>query len=352
MAVISEPILSVEQRAQLRSWVIEFNNNPFRTGLWGPVSQQLGVVPSQLKEMSDDLDALMRRLQTDEPIAEYLPLAKTAIIYMRRITATDVEARKGATFDPTATAEIENRLQPFQDLMGQPWYAEVRAATPPLLSELLTVQRAEQLILRDYDLALPERTYDEKFGILTAPTLFFPDLRHYRAMSALRGRSVSIAYCDIDDFKQFNDRYTETVVDRNLLPRFMSELERHTYPSAHAYRFGGDEYVILFPATSTDQAIQSLAELQETLAKVPYPGIEWRPTISVGVFELTPESDRTDREALDLASEAKQLAKKEGKNRIAAVWSADASGMAFHIAHPIPEAKADEGRPARKKLQP
>ncbi|MCH8131922.1 MAG: hypothetical protein IIA30_05170, partial [Myxococcales bacterium] len=105
-------------------------------------------------------------LQTDESIAEYLPLAKTAIIYMRRITATDVEARKAATFDPTATAEIENRLQPFQDLMGQPWYAEVRAATPPLLSELLTVQRAEQLILRDYDLALPERTYDEKFGIL------------------------------------------------------------------------------------------------------------------------------------------------------------------------------------------
>lgn len=330
----SEPTLSTEQRSQLRNWVTEFDNNSFRSGLWGPVRSQLGVVPPQLTQMSNDLQELNRRLQTDEAIAEYLPLLKTAIIYMRRITATDVEYRKASTFDPNATAKIQSRLQPFQDFMDQPWYAAVRAASPPLLSDLLTVRRAEQLVFRDDDLALQERTYDEKFGILTAPALFFPDLRHYRATSALRGRPVSIAYCDIDDFKRFNERHTEPVVDRILLPRFMNELERHAYPGGHVYRFGGDEYVMLFPATAEPRAIQSLAELQEALAQITYPGVEGTLTMSVGIFELTPESDRTDREALDLASAAKKFAKESGKNRIASYQSADESPGNLYIAHP------------------
>ena len=52
---------------------------------------------------------------------------------------------------------------------------------------------------------------------------------------------------NIDKFKDFNTKYGETQIDVRLLPRFMAALEAHVYSRGFAYRFGGDEYVVLLP---------------------------------------------------------------------------------------------------------
>lgn len=315
MTVTRMPVFSNDELNRLFSWVTDFYNEWFQ-GILVPVRRLLRVTPPRLDEIGKNLREAIDALRHQRPEAHHLPLIRAAVTYKRRRVATDVERRKRLTEDRAALLELDKLLKPLDATMGEPWFLAEEAAWTPLLSDFLTVQIAEEQLLRDSDLAPQERVYDEKFGILTSPALFFPDLRYYRATSELRGRSVTVAFCDIDDLKSFNTRYTEPIVDRDLLPRFMNALESHMYARGHAYRQGGDEYVLLLPGMTKEEAVQSLAELQDTLDRITYTGIERNPTISIGLFELSPGSDRTDQEALELASIAKKFAKDDLGNRI------------------------------------
>ena len=87
-----------------------------------------------------------------------------------------------------------------------------------------------------------------------------PDLAYFRVKCELRDQSVSVAYVDIDEFKSFNDKYGHERVDRDILPRFMSEIEGVVFSRGFAYRIGGDEYLILLPNMSRGSAIRFLLE--------------------------------------------------------------------------------------------
>ena len=129
---------------------------------------------------------------------------------------------------------------------------------------------------------------------------------------------MAIAFVDIDDFKSLNSRYTETKVDRNVLPRFMQAIEAHVFHHGHAYRQGGDEYLVLLPSLSRALSIAFLDELRCKLADLAYPDIAEKTTVSIGLCIADSDCPLTDRELLDQANRAKQFAKQEGKNRIAA----------------------------------
>ena len=122
---------------------------------------------------------------------------------------------------------------------------------------------------------------------------------------------------DIDNFKALNTQYTEAKVDRNLLPRFTSAIEAHVYHHGFAYRQGGDEYLILLPSMSRAFALAFLDELRCKLAALRYPLIEGSTTVSIGVCIAGPDCPLTDRELWERANQAKEFAKKNGRNCIA-----------------------------------
>jgi diguanylate cyclase (GGDEF)-like protein len=131
------------------------------------------------------------------------------------------------------------------------------------------------------------------------------------------GCAASRGVCDIDKFKQFNIDYTETKVDRNLLPRFLQTVEAHVYHHGYAYQEGGDEVMILIPSLSRILAIAFLDELRTKLSNLEYPDIKERTTVSIGLCIVAPDCALTDRELRDSASEAKKYAKENGRNCIA-----------------------------------
>src|SRR5690606_32380047 len=67
-------------------------------------------------------------------------------------------------------------------------------------------------------------------------------------------RPVSLLLCDIDYFKQVNDGYGHAVGDR-VLTEFARILRRCARATDIVGRFGGEEFVILLPATSPDSAV-------------------------------------------------------------------------------------------------
>src|SRR5262249_7241780 len=129
----------------------------------------------------------------------------------------------------------------------------------------------------------PERQYDEKFHILQAPALFLQDLEYFRQKCDLRGVPVTVAFVDIDNFRDFNSRLTHEIVDRDVLPRFMQTIEASVFSKGYAYRLGGDEYLLLLPNVAREDAVTLLNRLREQLGGLKYRNTDAKTTVSIGV---------------------------------------------------------------------
>ena len=90
-----------------------------------------------------------------------------------------------------------------------------------------------------------------------------------------------------------------------------------TFQHGFAYRYGGDEYVILLPSLSSTIAFHFLDALRTSVAEIKYRHVEERTTISVGFCSIDEDTYLTDREIENRANKAKNFAKKNGKNCIA-----------------------------------
>jgi diguanylate cyclase (GGDEF)-like protein len=89
------------------------------------------------------------------------------------------------------------------------------------------------------------------------------------------GTMLSVAILDLDDFKQINDTLGHTAGDR-ALTAFARVLRSGLRSYDTVCRFGGDEFVVLFPDCDRGQATLRLDELRDRLAVVlsdpPFPG--------------------------------------------------------------------------------
>ncbi len=67
--------------------------------------------------------------------------------------------------------------------------------------------------------------------------------------------------CDLDHFKEINDRHGHTVGDR-AIARFAGALRQHLRQSDLIFRFGGDEFLLLLPATAYAQGLEVAEKLR------------------------------------------------------------------------------------------
>ncbi len=83
------------------------------------------------------------------------------------------------------------------------------------------------------------------------------------ALHGLSGK-FALAMVDIDHFKRFNDRYGHDAGDQAL--RMVSDCLMRIGGGGRAYRFGGEEFTILFTGNSVDSAKEHLEELRKRIA--------------------------------------------------------------------------------------
>lgn len=149
-------------------------------------------------------------------------------------------------------------------------------------------------------------------------------LRVERARQA--GTPVSLVLIDIDDFKQFNDRFGHLVGDEVL--RAVGQLVRQNVRRTDvAARYGGEEFAVLLPDTDVEAASAFALRIRAALPKVHafvQKLTEGGPPLSasIGVASF-PLHARDWRELLQRADEACYRAKRQGKDRVV-VWSSAA----------------------------
>jgi diguanylate cyclase (GGDEF)-like protein len=118
---------------------------------------------------------------------------------------------------------------------------------------------------------------------------------------------------DLDHFKKLNDTHGHEAGDRAL--RAFSQTLRATLRGEDLVcRYGGEEFVILFPHRSSNEAAAALSRVQQELLVSVAGGTVAPFTVSFGVARA--DQDQTLEDVCRAADAALFRAKREGRNRI------------------------------------
>ncbi|NLY58573.1 MAG: GGDEF domain-containing protein [Gammaproteobacteria bacterium] len=135
--------------------------------------------------------------------------------------------------------------------------------------------------------------------------------------TSLRNNSaLSLAFIDLDHFKQINDRFGHARGDEALRQVCM-QIQNCMRSSDSLVRWGGEEFLLIMPDTDMTRARQALERLQAS-------GLGSRPddtplTASIGLAERFYDQIDSPHGLLELADQRMYRAKAAGRNRIQAL---------------------------------
>ena len=95
-----------------------------------------------------------------------------------------------------------------------------------------------------------------------------PGRRAFNEAALKLGESYALAMVDVDHFKSFNDTYGHECGDQVL--RMVAIQLAAVTGGGKAFRYGGEEFAIIFPELSARQAIVYLERLRHTIANSPF----------------------------------------------------------------------------------
>ena len=190
-------------------------------------------------------------------------------------------------------AEMKDYLADFSSLFE----VEVgdREAADELLLEardqltaisLQHVQTTRQVELEREQLAnenveLRERSYRDALTELFNRAYFDDFLVDEFVRNAALGKAISAIFCDVDDFKQFNDTYGHKIGDE-VLTSVGKAIAQEIRQSDQALRFGGDEFVVILPGAENEVGSDIANRIGESVAGLTITSEDGTP-VSVGI---------------------------------------------------------------------
>lgn len=143
--------------------------------------------------------------------------------------------------------------------------------------------------------------------------------RHERS-----GSPLCVALLDIDLFKAVNDNHGHQAGDE-VLRRFAQTAQQALRSSDLLGRWGGEEFIVVFPSTSIDEASVALQRVREQLIAADFSQVAagLRVTFSAGLVRIEP-GERLEQ-ALERADQAMYRAKTGGRDCVEADAPATAS---------------------------
>lgn len=156
-----------------------------------------------------------------------------------------------------------------------------------------------------------EALYDRLTGV--SNRRYFEDVleREMRRVDR-HGRSFVLVMFDLDHFKQVNDTFGHNVGDE-VLKGVTDRVASRLRDSDVLGRWGGEEFMVLLPATDATSGAEVAETLRARVAETPFPEAG-AVTISLGVAEY--RGDEPRKELVRRADEALYRAKGAGRNRV------------------------------------
>ncbi len=131
------------------------------------------------------------------------------------------------------------------------------------------------------------------------------------------GHRCSLAICDLDFFKAFNDRFGHVAGDE-ALRRVAAGMRSNLRSADTLFRYGGEEFVVLLVEQSHGEAEAAMDRMRAEIERlaIPSPATGGSLTMSVGIAEVDPAVDQTPSDWIARADAALYSAKSHGRNRV------------------------------------
>ena len=180
-------------------------------------------------------------------------------------------------------------------------------------AEWITAQAAIALENAHLHQLVQEQAVTDELTALANRRQFLEALAHELARSARSGEITSLVLCDLDDFKNVNDRYGHPAGDEVLrvVGRVLRETVRELDVPA---RLGGEEFAVVLPNTPLDGAVRLAERIRVAVAgaAIVVGGHRIPVTVSLGVAAHA-ENDTLD-DLMQQADRCLYAAKEAGKN--------------------------------------
>ncbi|MFO7952464.1 MAG: histidine kinase N-terminal 7TM domain-containing protein [Bacillota bacterium] len=307
-------------------WLIDIN--PFFISLSGMIIfggllryGLMNLIPiartTLFEEMPDGaliLDNMMRVVDLNATAQQYLPLNPNPI---------GKPVSKALAHWP----EIAEKIKPSENRYSIE--AQVANNSKPtwLLIEAISLQNksassyGQMLIIRDIT---ERKTFEKTLYNLTVTdelTRLF-NRRYFMQIAAKElnreeryGHTFSLAMIDIDFFKNVNDSFGHSAGDSVLISLGLI-LKKRLRQADTAARLGGEEFGLILPETTLENAYLLTEDLRKIIADTPvyYEERKIFFTVSVGIAACSPETENVE-DLLRAADKALYRAKDEGRNR-------------------------------------
>ena len=187
--------------------------------------------------------------------------------------------------------------------------------------EFISLEIGTELALIDNKMMIAEATKDSLTGVLNRSLLHQIFLNQFE-ISQATDRSFILAMCDLDNFKLINDTHGHLAGDK-LLKLFADTAKQELRSSDIIIRYGGEEFIIILPAVSTEQGYKVLDNLRFLVQKstLAYDSSILNITVSIGMAVITPDDSETNptdclNKYLKIADAKLYEAKTNGRNRV------------------------------------
>lgn len=251
---------------------------------------------------SDQALEILRAHEADILILDLVMPGKSGIEFYRELKQEKIVI---PTIVLTASDNKEDHVlalrEGIDDFLKKPFEADVLVAN------------VEKLIKKDQE---HKNAYLQD-GLTTAYTrrFFAERFAQEKAKYKRDGIVFSVVFIDLDHFKEINDTYGHVFGDI-VLKSFVAEFKANFRPSDQIFRYGGDEFLLLLPETTTVEAFRVVERIRQKFQRTAFnPAINARKvyvTFSVGITELNSD-DKTLEDILDEADRQLYRSKERGR---------------------------------------
>lgn len=130
-----------------------------------------------------------------------------------------------------------------------------------------------------------------------------------------RSDPISALLIDLDHFKAINDKYGHEAGDA-ALKAVTDELKRHLRDGDELGRYGGEEFVVVLPATSAPRALAIAERLRAAVAALTPQALGFDQPLTVSVGVVTRRGERDFGALISRADDALYAAKEAGRDRV------------------------------------
>jgi|GEM_PF-4469786 len=207
-----------------------------------------------------------------------------------------------------------------------------------MIAQIKTTMSVLEQLNQNLEAKVQDRTKELAEMAIRDPMTGAYNRRHFvdelkKALDESKAKSIptSLLYCDIDHFKNYNDKNGHPEGDE-LIKSFTKMLQKHGAAPLTVARLGGEEFGVICPGSSLEAAAQLAEKIRQEMASTNWPYGERQPlgrvTCSIGVSEYPRCSDNYET-LIKTADAALYVAKTGGRN---AVRTADVIQISINAA--------------------